>query len=192
MAELPDALTATAVRDGDLATIAQPLDFLGVNYYNTNFMRVSAPGSAQPIEEAPPPAKFARTAMGWPVDPQGMTDLLLGLRDRYGTALPPIVITENGAAFTDTVARGAVHDADRIAFLDAHIRAVRKAMDAGIDVRGYVVWSILDNFEWADGYGPRFGLVRVDYATQRRTLKDSYYWYRKLIADQAGAALTRR
>jgi beta-glucosidase len=161
-------------RPGDLATIAQPLDFLGVNYYNTNFMRVSPPGSAQPIEEAPPPAKFARTAMGWPVDPQGMTDLLLGLRDRYGSALPPIIITENGAAFTDDVVRGAVHDADRIAFLDAHIRAVRKAMDAGIDVRGHLVRSILDNFEWSDGYGPRFGLVRVDYATQRRTPKDSY------------------
>jgi len=189
-AELPDALTATAVRDGDLKTIAQPLDFLGVNYYNTNFMRVSPPGSAQPIEEAPPPAQFKRTAMGWPVDPQGMTDVLLGLRDRYGTALPPIIITENGAAFSDSVVRGAVHDADRIAFLDAHIRAVRKAMDAGIDVRGYLVWSILDNFEWADGYGPRFGLVRVDYATQRRTPKESYRWYRKLIATQPRAALS--
>jgi beta-glucosidase len=155
-------------------------------------MRVSPPGSAQPIEEAPPPANYARTAMGWPVDPQGMTDVLLGLRNRYRSALPPIVITENGAAFTDDIVRGAVHDADRIAFLDAHIRAVRKAMDAGIDVRGYLVWSILDNFEWADGYGPRFGLVRVDYATQRRTPKDSYYWYRKLIADQAGPALAKQ
>jgi beta-glucosidase len=98
--------------------------------------------------------------------------------------LPPIVITENGAAFNDAVVRDAVHDADRIAFLDAHICAVRKAMDAGIDVRGYLVWSILDNFEWSDGYGPRFGLVRVDYATQRRILKDSYHWYRKLIAGE--------
>jgi beta-glucosidase len=187
----PAALTAmtdqTAVREGDLATIAQPLDFLGINYYNPQYIRAAKPDSPVPIEEAPAPARFERTQMGWPVDPTGLTELLLTLRERYTKALPPIVITENGAAFTDSVAHGAVHDARRTAYLDAHVRALKKAMDAGVDVRGYFVWSILDNFEWAEGYRPRFGLVHVDYATQQRIPKDSFHWYRQLIAAQGKA-----
>jgi len=174
----------SAVHDGDLKTIAQPLDFLGINYYNPQYVRTATQGPL-PAEGAPPPKEYETTEMGWPVIPEGLTELLLALRERYAKALPPIVITENGAAFADKLEAGAVHDARRIAYLDAHVRALRKAMDAGVDVRGYFIWSLLDNFEWAEGYRPRFGLVHVDYKTQKRTPKDSFHWYRRLIAQTA-------
>jgi beta-glucosidase len=109
--------------------------------------------------------------------PGALRDLLLDLRRRYGAALPPIHITENGCSYDERL-----DDTDRVAFLDAHLRAVREAMDEGVDVRGYYVWSLLDNFEWAEGYHARFGLVHVDYPTQRRTPRASYAWYRDLIA----------
>lgn len=117
-----------------------------------------------------------------PIVPQGLRELLVSFQDRYSERLPPIHITENGCSFADEPgADGAVHDPERIDFLDGHLRAVREAMDAGVDVRGYFVWSLLDNFEWSKGYAPRFGLVHVDYETQRRTPKDSFTWYRKLV-----------
>ena len=123
--------------------------------------------------------------MGWPVIPEGLTELLLYLKRRYGAKLPPIVITENGCALADRVGEdGTVDDPQRIAYIDGHLRALRQAMDTGVDVRGYFVWSLLDNFEWAEGYRPRFGLVHVDFASQERTPKASYHWYRELIAAQ--------
>ena len=126
-----------------------------------------------------------RTAFDWPVVPDGLRELLVGLSDRYGDALPPIYMTENGAALPDVPADdGRVEDPRRIAFLDGHLRALHQAIEAGVDVRGYFVWSLLDNFEWAEGYSKRFGLVYVDFATGRRTPKSSYDWYRKLIAAQ--------
>ena len=126
------------------------------------------------------------TGFGWPVVPSGLRDLLLLLQRRYGTALPPVYVTENGCAFPDVPdEHGAVHDPQRIAFLAAHLRALREAMSAGVDVRGYLVWSILDNFEWAEGFGQRFGLVHVDFDTQRRTPKDSYAWLRDELAGQS-------
>jgi beta-glucosidase len=174
-----------ALRAGDLAIIAQPLDFLGINFYNPQYVRATPRGAAVPVEEAPPPPQFARTAMGWPVDPTGLGEVLRGLRRRYGRKLPPIVITENGAAFPDHVdAQGQVDDPQRIDYLRRHLAELRRAMDEGADVRGYFVWSILDNFEWAEGYRPRFGLVHVDYTTQVRTPKASFHWYRGLIAAQ--------
>ena len=119
------------------------------------------------------------TAMGWNIDPTGMTELLVGLSQRYPGL--PLMITENGAAFEDEVsADGAVHDPRRVAYLHDHVEAVGRAMDAGADVRGYMVWSLLDNFEWAYGYHKRFGIVRVDYDTQQRIWKDSASWYREL------------
>ncbi len=145
------------VRPGDMEIIGTPLDFLGVNYYYTE--TVSATG---PVRDGP------LTAMGWPVTPDGLTDLLLRLKGI------PLYVTENGAVFDD--------DADRIAFLDAHIKAVMRARDRGADVRGYFVWSLLDNFEWAHGFGPRFGLVHVDNATQERTLKPSARWYARFVS----------
>ncbi|MCZ9344524.1 family 1 glycosylhydrolase, partial [Streptomyces sp. TRM76130] len=123
------------------------------------------------------------TAMNWPVVPESFTDLLVRLKKQYGDALPPVHITENGSAEDDAVAAdGAVHDTDRVEYLRSHLTALRAAMDAGVDVRGYYVWSLLDNFEWAYGYDKRFGIVRVDYATQQRTPKDSFRFYRELIA----------
>ena len=131
------------------------------------------------------PDGFALTEMGWPVIPEGFTEVLVGMKERYGDKLPPIYITENGAAYPDVVSDdGSIDDAQRIDYIASHLRAVRAAMDAGVDIRGYFVWSLLDNFEWAYGYRPRFGLVRVDFDTMARTPKRSAYWYRDLIRAQ--------
>ncbi len=127
--------------------------------------------------QLPPP--LPNTAMGWTIDPAGLTEILTRIHRDYGVAL---LITENGAAFDDSVsADGAVHDADRVDYLYRHVDAVGAAMDAGADVRGYFVWSLLDNFEWALGYDRRFGVIRVDYDTLERTIKDSGRWYAQLI-----------
>lgn len=167
------------VREGDLDTVAVPLDALGVNYYTINAVR--AADGAVPLEVVPLPGR-PLTAFDWAVAPDGLTETLTGLRDRYGSSLPPLYVTENGCAYDDVVAAdGACADPERVDYLAAHLRATREAIDAGVDVRGYFVWSLLDNFEWAQGETKRFGLVHVDYATQRRTPKSSYAWLRDLI-----------
>ena len=164
---------APQVAPGDMAAIRQPLDFLGVNYYSRN---VSGTGtSLGPVESGK-----EVTDMGWEVYPGGLTELLLRLDADY--RLPPLYITENGAAYRDRLVDGRVADADRVRYLHRHIAALADALEAGVDVRGYFVWSLLDNFEWADGYSKRFGLFFVDYATQRRTPKDSALWYRAFCA----------
>ncbi len=171
--------------DDDLAAIAAPLDFYGVNYYNPT--RVADP-SAGPPADAPinlegvpftmvPVEGYPRTDFDWPVVPEGLRELLVSLRQRYGAALPPVQITENGCAYDDEV-----HDARRVDYLDGHLRAVAGAIADGVDVRGYFTWSLMDNFEWAEGYTKRFGLVHLDYPTQRRTPRDSFDWYAGLIA----------
>jgi beta-glucosidase len=175
----------------DLGVISSAVDFYGLNYYNP--VRIADPGTPIPaapgrsLDNAPykmvPVEGYPRTAFGWPVVPEGLRDVLIGLHTRYGAALPPIFITENGCAYDDVLeAEGKVHDPERIAYLDAHLRAVGAAIEAQVDVRGYYTWSIMDNFEWAEGYTKRFGLVHVDYETQTRTPKDSYRWYHDLIA----------
>ena len=177
----------------DLATIAAPLDFYGVNYYNP--MRIAAPGTDLPTTDQVPTEGlpvvpvviegYPLTGFRWPVVPDGLRELLVSLREEYGDALPPVFVTESGCAYDDEPdATGAVHDPERIAYLDAHLAAVAQAVAAGVDVRGYFTWSLIDNFEWAEGYTKRFGLVHVDYATQRRTPKDSFAWYRDRIAAQ--------
>lgn len=173
---------AAAVRDGDLDVIAAPIDVLGVNYYNPTGIRAAGEDSPLPFEIVPLDG-YPRTAFDWPVAPDGLRDLLLQLRDRYGDALPPIQVTESGCAYDDVPdADGRVDDPDRIAYLDGHIRAVREAIDAGVPVTGYFVWSLLDNWEWAEGFTKRFGLVHVDYDTQRRTPKSSYAWFRDRVS----------
>jgi beta-glucosidase len=162
---------APRIAPGDMDAIRQPLDFLGINYYTRNLSGTGAP--LGPIESG---KKI--TDMGWEVYPAGLTELLLRLQADY--RLPPLYVTENGAAYRDRVVGGRVADPDRIRYLHAHIAAMAEALESGVDVRGYFVWSLLDNFEWADGYTKRFGLVYVDYATQRRTPKDSALWYREL------------
>ncbi len=174
------------VREGDLAIISADLDALGVNYYNPSRLAALA-GEPMPFRREKIPG-YPVTAFGWPVIPSGLSELLTGLRDRYASALPPVYITENGCSTDDEPAPdGTVNDQPRISYLDGHVRALRDAMTAGVDVRGYFVWSLLDNFEWAQGYRQRFGIVHVDFATQRRTAKASYSWYRDLIAAQRAA-----
>lgn len=183
------------VHDGDLAAIAVPLDALGVNYYSTVTARRhrgrgaperadghrpsggSAWVGADDVEFVQRPGPV--TSMGWIIEPAGLTELLVGLHDRYPGL--PLLVTENGAAFDDVVGPdGRIHDVRRVAYLHDHIAAVGAAIDAGADVRGYFVWSLLDNFEWSWGYARRFGIVHVDMASLERTWKDSAYWYREL------------
>ncbi len=172
------------VRPGDEHVIAAPLDMLGVNYYQP--LRVAAAGPDAPGHPGtagtrilPPPG--ARTAMDWEIEPQGLVDLLVRIHSGYPRV--PLVVTENGAAFDDRIGPdGRVHDADRIRFLDGHVRAAHTAIERGVDLRGFFVWSFLDNFEWAEGYAKRFGLVYVDYPSQRRILKDSGYWFQGVVA----------
>lgn len=163
---------APEVGEGDLAAISQPLDFLGINYYTRNVS-----GTGAPCDRVHPGHEV--TDMGWDVFPEGLSELLRRLHADY--RLPPIYIMENGAAYRDEVIDGRVHDGDRVRYLASHIAATADAIAAGVDVRGYFVWSLLDNFEWAHGYTKRFGIVHVDYATQRRTPKDSALWYRDLM-----------
>ncbi len=180
----------------DFATMSAPIDWYGINYYNP--IKVGAPTGNQSANvvdgaELPPDLPFEFVDIGgyplndfgWPSVPAGFTELLIQMKERYGDALPPIYITENGTAINDEPgADGAVHDERRIDYLAEHLGAVKNAIDAGVDVRGYFHWSLMDNFEWAAGYSQRFGLIHIDYATQERTPKDSYSWYRDLIASQ--------
>ncbi len=175
------------VRDGDLEVIAGPLGFLGVNYYRRHTVTAEAP-SHLGADELPGslgawsvlPAGVEVTAMRWPVEPQGLADLLIELHRDYGPAR--MIVTENGAAFDDEPAPdGVVHDARRIAFLRDHIAAARAALEAGVPLAGFLVWSLLDNFEWAEGYSKRFGLVHLDFGTQARTPKESAAWYAEVI-----------
>ncbi|WP_321925586.1 GH1 family beta-glucosidase [Paraburkholderia guartelaensis] len=160
--------TEPLVLEGDMKTISAPLDFLGINYYfRTNVKSDGAHGFVEvPLKDV------ERTQMGWEVHPDGLRDLLIGFARNYEN-LPPIYITENGMASDDRVSNGEVNDTQRISFLKRHLAAVDTAIKAGVDVRGYFVWSLLDNFEWAFGYERRFGVVHVDYDTQVRTPKRS-------------------
>ena len=170
---------------GDMATIRQPLDFYGVNYYNP--MRVAAaPEDAEMPFEFRDVLGYPITDRGWPVVPDALREWLIMFRARYRAALPPIIITESGAAYgTEPDADGVVNDQLRIDYLAAHVRAVQQAVDRGVDVRAYYCWSLLDNFEWAEGLTQRYGLVHVDFETLQRTPKKSYEWYADLIAAQA-------
>lgn len=162
---------APQIAEGDLRAIAVPLDFLGINYYTRNI--AIAQGTYDPTASG-----LELTDMGWEVYPAGLTELLTRLHRDY--RLPPVYITENGAAYADRCVNGRVDDQDRIAYLSGHLQAVALARDAGVDVRGYFAWSLLDNFEWAHGYTKRFGIVHVDYATQVRTPKASALWLREM------------
>ncbi|MEW2633653.1 GH1 family beta-glucosidase [Streptomyces sp. NPDC048389] len=174
------------VLDGDLEAASTPIDSLGINYYSPTVVAAGSSESPSPWAGAEEhvrflPAPGPRTAMDWPVDANGLHELLIRLRDDLPGV--PLVITENGAAYDDYAdPSGAVHDPERVAYLHAHLSAVHRAIGEGADVRGYFLWSLLDNFEWAYGYSKRFGIVHVDFATQRRTFKDSAHWYADVIA----------
>ena len=170
LAELgPDA---PLIEAGDMAHIATPMDYLGINYYTRHVASAGRPFDAKALG-------LPVTDMDWEIYPQGLTELLLRLHRSH--VLPPLYITENGGAFKDPLCDGQVHDADRKDYLQTHIAAVADALDQGVPMAGYMVWSLMDNFEWASGYEKRFGLVHVDYATQQRRLKDSAHWYREFL-----------
>ena len=170
------------VEPDDMQHIATPMDFLGINYYTRSMVSAGAPWDVHS-------GGNEVTDMGWEVYPEGLTDLLLRLHRDY--AVPPMYIKENGAAFKDELVDGRVHDAQRSNYIARHIAAVADALAQGVRMEGYMVWSLLDNFEWASGYAKRFGIVHVDYATQRRTLKDSALWYRDFLQRQRAARAER-
>ncbi|MEV0429996.1 GH1 family beta-glucosidase [Micromonospora sp. NPDC050495] len=188
LAHLSRLVEPDFLRDGDEKLIAAPLDLLGLNYYSPTYVAGRAggagssayPGSAGIVEFLPPVGPV--TEMGWLIEPAGLTRLL----ERVAADHPglPVMIMENGAAFPDerTDELGRVADDDRIRYLDGHLRAAHDALARGVDLRGYLVWSLLDNFEWAEGYRKRFGIVHVDYPTQRRTPKRSARWYQEVIS----------
>lgn len=203
-------LFEAAVRPGDLETIATPFNTLGVNYYHGEFVGGRPPQDAPAGGDAPVTREtrspfpssdgifwhdrgLPRTAMNWEVQPEGLTRLLRRVHDEYtGSRGVALMVTENGAAYDDTLevvdGEARVPDAERAAFVEMHLAAILDAADEGVDVRGYFYWSLLDNFEWAWGYSQRFGIVRVDYDTQRRTVKDSGRLYSRIIADRALAS----
>ena len=175
----------------DMATISADIDFLGVNYYTRNIL-AARDEAHEPWTRKTTLSEFGdfndvtphetpRTTKDWPIDPDGLHDLLVWITESYGKI--PLYVTENGAAFIDYVDQsGAVHDSQRVDYLRDHFAAAHRALASGVDLRGYFVWSLFDNFEWADGYSQRFGLVFIDYHTQERILKDSARWYKSVIS----------
>ena len=174
------------VEDTDMRTIAAPLDFLGVNYYTRNVVRADPQGG---LPQTVRVEAAEHTEMGWEVYPSGLYELLVRLRDDY--EVPPLFVTENGAAFADRLVDGTVEDPLRTAYVEQHLSAIARAIDDGVNVRGYFLWSLLDNFEWACGYSRRFGIVYVDFETLARVPKASYRWYRDFISEQRGTERTR-
>ena len=166
---------APPVQPGDLATIAQANDFLGVNYYTRNFSSCGNPWDVASTGNTV-------TDMGWEVYPQGLTELLCRLHNDYQPHR--LWVTENGAAFKDQMINGVVDDAQRLAYIRDHIAATHDAMAKGVPVGAYFAWSLMDNFEWASGYAKRFGLVHVDFETQQRTFKNSALWYQKFLSEK--------
>lgn len=185
----------TEVDSDDLALIHQPLDFYGLNYYMPTRIKAGSSttsatpdGEAEVMRDVPfsilPWPEFESTGFGWPVAPQYFRVALQELADRYGDALPPVYITEGGVSYPDVVAQsGEVHDPKRIDYLAQHLAVAAEGVP-GVDVRGYFVWSLLDNWEWAAGFSQRFGLVHVDFESQVRTPKDSYRWLQQVIASR--------
>ncbi|WP_246060955.1 GH1 family beta-glucosidase [Nocardioides dongxiaopingii] len=180
-----EPLVEELVQPGDLAAIRVPLDFYGVNYYSP--IRIAAAPQDAPMPfEVHELLGYDRTDRGWTIVPDALREWLITFRARFRAALPPIVVTESGAAFNgEPDADGVVDDQARIDYLDQHLRAIAKAVERGVDVRGYYVWSLLDSFEWTEGLSQRYGLVHVDFDTQTRTPKRSFDWYAALIAAQS-------
>lgn len=170
---------APRVQAGDMAAIATPMDFLGVNYYSRGVVSAAGPWDTKQ-------SRLPLTDMDWEVYPEGLTELLVRLHHDY--PVPPLFVTENGAAFKDQLSGGRVADERRIDYIGRHLEAVAEAMRQGVSMKGYMVWSLMDNFEWASGFEKRFGIVYVDYASQTRTLKDSALWYRSFLRQHQGMA----
>jgi beta-glucosidase len=159
----------------DLEVISNPIDFFGVNYYTRTLV---AYDENSPLGFSYVQGDLPKTEMGWEIYPQGLFETLVNLKERYKL---PLYITENGMAGPDKVENGRVKDTYRIEYLEKHFESALSAIEAGVDLRGYFIWSLMDNFEWAHGYSKRFGIVYVDYATQKRILKDSALWLKDFI-----------
>jgi len=181
--EYPEILTQLPkahqpeIREGDMEIISHAVDFLGVNFYTRAIYRADA---AEHFLQIDPPEP--RTDIGWEIYPKAFTELLVSLNENY--SLPPIYITENGAAIAGKLVDGVVNDADRVDYYQNHLNAVNNAIELGVQVNGYFAWSLMDNFEWAEGYLKRFGIVYVDYDTQIRTIKASGLAYKELITSR--------
>jgi beta-glucosidase len=173
------------IQAGDVAAMAAPIDFLGVNYYVRHTVHAATETGPYGVKaDTRVPDGVATTTMGWGIEPEGLTELLLRLAREYPRI--PLYITENGAAFYDYIdPENGVDDEERVAFLDGHFRAAHAAIESGVDLRGYFVWSLMDNFEWAYGYSKRFGLVYVEFPTQARVLKQSATWFAEVIRANA-------
>ena len=161
--------------EGDMELISQSIDYLGINFYTRQVYKAHPTDIYEPIAPTGP-----LTDMGWEIYPQSFTDLLVSLNKTY--TLPPIYITENGAAMPDTYNNGEVNDLDRLSYYNTHLNAVHNAIEQGVVIHGYFAWSLMDNFEWAEGYLKRFGIVYVDYKTRQRTIKNSGLAYKELIS----------
>jgi beta-glucosidase len=168
------------VGGNDLSVIAAPTDFMGVNFYNPDYVEVSNDAPLYASGVLPP--NLPRTDLGWIIEPSGLTDIVTRIHTDYGDIWPKQYIFENGAAYDDVLVDGEVDDRKRTRYLHDHLAALHKAIDAGVPVQGYFVWSLLDNFEWAEGYTKRFGIIYVDYATQERIIKNSGKWYAEVIS----------
>lgn len=181
----PLGLPAMPVQPGDLELIRGSSDFYAVNFYNPTTVAAAEPGGPLPFDLVPTPgAPVTGFGAEWPIVPESLTELLLDFHERYGDALPPIIISENGASFPEPETLPSteiIDDRERVSYLAGHIAAVADAMAQGVTVEEYTAWSLIDNFEWADGYTQRFGLVHVDMQTGARTPKASYDWYRAVI-----------
>ncbi|MDO6654425.1 GH1 family beta-glucosidase [Anaerobacillus sp. 1_MG-2023] len=165
------------LEDGDLDVISQPIDFVGINYYTGSVGRYKENEELFDLEKID--IGYDKTDIGWNVYGEGFYKVLSKLKDQYGDV--PIYITENGACYNDGVEDGQVKDVRRIEYLKQHLTSLSRSIEAGVNIKGYLTWSLLDNFEWAEGYDKRFGLVHVNFRTLERTKKDSYYWYKQTI-----------
>jgi len=165
-----------AVLPGDMEIISREIDFLGMNFYTCNHNTYDAEELFKDVKNSEP---VEYSDIGWEIAPHAFTELLVNLNKQYD--LPPMFITENGAACADEIVDGNINDIQRVRYLNDHINAVNNAIESGVDIRGYFAWSLMDNFEWAEGYSKRFGLCYVDYDTQKRTIKQSGHDYRALL-----------
>jgi beta-glucosidase len=170
---------AEHVQPGDLRIIAEPSDYLGWNYYTRNLVKRGEYGVPETVNGH----EFPSTDMGWEIYPDGLREVFSILHRDYD--VPPLYVSENGAAFKDKLVGDTVHDPDRVHYIQRHLQEIADMIESGIDIRGYICWTLLDNFEWAEGYSKRFGLVHVDFDTQERTMKDSGKAFAKLNATRA-------
>ncbi|MDN3661832.1 GH1 family beta-glucosidase [Vibrio agarivorans] len=168
------------ILEGDLDIISAPVDYIGINYYSRNLVHFNEQGDVQKVI----PEGAECTYIGWEIYPQGLRDLMVRLNERYDN-LPPIYITENGAAGNDELTQNKVNDEQRVRYFQSHLEALDEAVKAGVRIDGYFAWSLMDNFEWAFGYCQRFGIVHVNYNTQQRTLKQSAIAYRNMLLERA-------